>query len=481
MSTKKHKLFHPIKSKHMDNSKFFIKADYKYDTAIEYFNDVKRGVYSVSNSFELVDNKMMYQPHINAEYLTVHDKLGALNTVNAFLPNVDALRANSVAIDNSRTAIKAFTGLSDSFVISDKINPNVISIPTWQNEILVDNKFFSPGSMPISSPPAIHASRDAISIDQLPGFIKGTASIDPFAEARMGVLNVKSLPGVADRTMKIDQFAVPSMGTVNVDSLSAFTIKSSVARATEYTMWAEKSILTINNDNLGQTIGLMPNTNGSLVSVYNDLSNGYSSLVTSFNNNPLSYTDIHPSISKCIPKEYFLNANLYESISNPGYLPYEEQIESDIQEDNENVLAEFLPRIGEEYNNLWQGALDAYNSDGAEKVRHFSISTRELFSHILRELAPDDEVKKWTDNASFYHKGKLTRGAKLKYISRNISNNSFKDFIAKDVAATLELLTLLNKGTHELNSGFTKQQFDILKTRAESTLKFILEVHFNSN
>lgn len=440
----------------MDRFKLHIDTDkkYVYDPAIEYFNDVKRGVCSVSNSFELVDNKMMYQPHINPEYLAVHDKLRTLNTVNAILPNVDALRANSVAIDNSRTAINAFTRLSDSFVISDKINPNVISIPTWQNEILVDNKFFPPGSMPISTSPAIHAFRDTISIDQLPGFIKGTASIDPFAEARMG--------------------------TVNVDSLSAFTIKSSIARATEYTVLAEKSLLAINNVNLGQTIGLSAKTNGDLMSVYDGLSNGYSSLITSFNDNPLSYTDIHPNISRCIPTEYYLSANLWESISIPGYISIEEEIDRSFQLDNENTLSKYLPMIGDEYYGLWQGALDAYNSDSVDKIRHFSISVRELFDHVIRKLAPNDEVSRWTDKKSFYQNGKPTRGARLHYISRHIPNDRLKDFIDEDVKAALELIQLLHKGAHELNSGFTETQLKVLKTKAESALKFILEVHFNS-
>lgn len=44
---------------------------------------------------------------------------------------------------------------------------------------------------------------------------------------------------------------------------------------------------------------------------------------------------------------------------------------------------------------MWQGAKSALNStDNPDYARHCAVSLRELFTHVIHRLSPDDEIKK---------------------------------------------------------------------------------------
>jgi hypothetical protein len=99
----------------------------------------------------------------------------------------------------------------------------------------------------------------------------------------------------------------------------------------------------------------------------------------------------------------------------------------------------------------------------------------------LHLLSPDDKIKSWNTDVSFYHEGKPTRNARLHYICRNISNKPFNKFVEKDIQSTLEFITIFQEGTHSIESGFTPQQLIAMKSKAETTLKFLLEIEFSTN
>ena len=148
---------------------------------------------------------------------------------------------------------------------------------------------------------------------------------------------------------------------------------------------------------------------------------------------------------------------------------------------SEEQIFPALTRINNGLYNMWKGAIEAYNSDNSDRIRHFSTSIRELFTHVMHQLAPDNEVKNWTEEEVFFHNGRPTRKARLLYMCRNISNDPFNKFVSKDVEATLAFIDIFQKGTHELSPYFSPNQLITIKSKAESTLKFLLEIHFNTN
>jgi hypothetical protein len=136
---------------------------------------------------------------------------------------------------------------------------------------------------------------------------------------------------------------------------------------------------------------------------------------------PQSYIDIGASISKSIPMEFFSNANFLEAISIEQNETVEEQLlKNEVLYENEIKLNEYLPLIENGLYEMWQGAVEAYSSKHHDKIRHFAVSLRELLTHLLHILAPNDEVNLWTNDPQMFHKGQPTRNCRLSYICRNI-------------------------------------------------------------
>ena len=73
-----------------------------------------------------------------------------------------------------------------------------------------------------------------------------------------------------------------------------------------------------------------------------------------------------------------------------------------------------------------------------------------------------------------------TRQARLLFICRGVNHDPFRRFVNKDVSAHLELIQILQRGTHELSIGLTYEQLRALVVRTESLLRFILVI-WNSN
>ena len=96
-------------------------------------------------------------------------------------------------------------------------------------------------------------------------------------------------------------------------------------------------------------------------------------------------------------------------------------------------------------------------------------------------LAPDTEIKSWTTNEKFFAKGRPTRAARLHYICRNISNKPFNKLVDIDIQSTIIFIDIFQDGTHSIESGITPQQLVAFKSKAETTIKYLLEIEFGVN
>lgn len=131
---------------------------------------------------------------------------------------------------------------------------------------------------------------------------------------------------------------------------------------------------------------------------------------------------------------------------------------------------------------MWQGAVEAYSSNNSDRVRHFSVSIRELLTHLMHKLATNKDIKAWTEDENMYDaKKNPTREARLLYICRNISNDELNKFIKKDIETTGAFIRLFQEGTHSVEPNFTENQLRAIKSKAEHTLKFLLEIEFGTN
>lgn len=372
----------------------------------------------LSNNFTLF-NKSPYQLGLADAMMGTRDKLSMFGIFDTMLPNFDKISAISQAFSLPRDVTHIYAGLSTS---------------------LYDEKFVK-GSLLSSS-----------------------------AFAALGILE-------SNRAL---------IDAVKFNNLSAFGVQSNFTKATELSLFAEKSLSKFVWADIGNRIGLSDTSKVLVSSSFLDLSTDYSELIKSFGTNPSSFLDINPSVNKLIPAEYYTSANFLEviSIGEEIVTVEEELIKKEIQYENEYSLNLYLPKINAGLLNMWKGAIETYNSTNSDKVRQFTVSIRELFGHLMHSLAPDEKIKKWTSiktEPTFYHEGKPTRKARLHYICRNISSKPFDKFVEKDIQATIEFISIFQDGTHSIESGFTLGQLVALKSKAEATLKFLLEIEFSTN
>lgn len=401
-----------------------------YLTAIDYITAQSGKLNAVTNQINFLTSAA-YQPSILTAVTGVQSHLSAFSSIKSYLPKVDHLVSVSPLMDLSRQATIAISGLT---------TPSIMT-----------------------------------------GFAASVATnYQPWYDANIAKSSI--LSATAYSTLNLVDTSKNLATIIGTQNLSALSIQSSIVKATEFSLFAEKSLYAITTENLGSRIALATEPKNYLTSSFLGLSDSYSTLLKSFETNPLSYTQISPSISRIAPLEYFSTANLLEAISvDEDITPEEELLKNEIQYENEILLSSHLPRIDAGLYKMWKGAIEAYNSNNSDRVRHFSTSIRELYTHLFHILAPDDAIKKWTSDPTHYHEGRPTRKARLLFICRNINNDPFNAFVKKDVDATIAFIDIFQKGTHDIDPVFSPNHLVIIKSKAENTLKFLLEIHFTTN
>lgn len=127
---------------------------------------------------------------------------------------------------------------------------------------------------------------------------------------------------------------------------------------------------------------------------------------------------------------------------------YISQLEEEFGLSVQTLLAGIDSRLPQ----LLAGTENALDSTSSDRIRHVSISGRELVTHVLQKLASDDEVGNWSAEPKFFHNGRPTRRARIKYITRHQDSPNITNFIEKDLEALLALLSVLHEGTHSLSA-----------------------------
>jgi hypothetical protein len=206
-----------------------------------------------------------------------------------------------------------------------------------------------------------------------------------------------------------------------------------------------------------------------------------------------SYSDLTQSLDQLIAEtpsvkiiserpalELFNNADLLKSISiddvEDEIEEEEEFLRNKISAEEENIEKALAEQGLEELIEMWQGAESALESQHPDYGRHSTVSLRELLTHFIHRLAPDEKVKVWTNNPDHFYNKKPTRKARLLYICRSVNNGSFSKFIEKDIAALTEYIDLFQGGTHAAKNSYTHKQLLTLKFYAKSTISYLIEI-----
>ncbi len=180
------------------------------------------------------------------------------------------------------------------------------------------------------------------------------------------------------------------------------------------------------------------------------------------------------------PVEYFTGAQLVESISIDEAIrditPQQQQTKAEIASETAESLPALLAQLNPALVQLWRGAKQALRSDNPDRVRHFAISIRELTTQVLHLLAPDDQIRAWSNSPDHFSQGRPTRRARLQFIYRKVTNDKFGSFVESDITTGLALLDLFQTGTHGVTVEYTPAQLDAMALKMDALIRFILEI-----
>lgn len=236
--------------------------------------------------------------------------------------------------------------------------------------------------------------------------------------------------------------------------------------------------------NIGDALDVQAPIRGMLQNSFLDFTQSYSKLFSFWEDHPSRILSLPPTISKFPAIEFFNGVNVIDTVTIRHYENTEFQEEKlrtgeEIGKETDDRLEALLARVNAELIIPLNGARQSLDSANPDHVRHFATSLRELFTHVLHTLAPDDKIKGWSTTSEHYDKGKPTRRARLLYICRAVNQEPFSTFIEKDIDAGLEFLQLFQRGTHEVVPHYTDLQLRVMLTRMESLLRLLLEIWSN--
>ncbi len=207
-------------------------------------------------------------------------------------------------------------------------------------------------------------------------------------------------------------------------------------------------------------------------------SSSYRDLLESFQHPETSLFSLPPAIAYYPSVELVNNVSVAE-ISIEGEAGKDSEIyawQQEIAEDSSDSVVRVLASVNPDWVPLLSGAREAIRSSNPDKVRQSVTSLRELSTHILHHLSPDDEIRKWSTSDDDFSNKRPTRKGRLRYIARNINHGPFTDFVDKDITALVAIFDMFQPGTHSLTPYFTEDQVKVLIARVGSSLLFLLRI-----
>jgi hypothetical protein len=312
-----------------------------------------------------------------------------------------------------------------------------------------------------------------------------TSIIDAVNQANLGMtalfLEQTSLSKLAEEADSINRYWKTELESVKhlASGVEAakLALGSHLDKIAQVSLLAQERLLKSPWSDLERSVLYKTNELSSALQSFNVLTENYNSLVHSFSARKFNIVNFPPFVSGLPPIEILTSSDLLDTISRTDTEEYVEEadaLESEIREDIEGSLEELLCHVNPEIRRLWLGAKEALYSTNPDKKRHIVVSLREMLTHILYSIAPDNEVSKWTSKPSHYHEGRPTREARLLFVCRDINHGPFEQFVNKDVESHIKFIRLFQRGTHEININFTDQQIRTLIVRTEALARFLL-------
>jgi hypothetical protein len=268
---------------------------------------------------------------------------------------------------------------------------------------------------------------------------------------------------------------------INLETQNLLNVESNLYKNLELNRNSQDIISKYNFDHLQGSISLVPELIKPLKNTLEHFSTSYNAAFEPLTIDINSYLSVSPRLTSGGVIEYFNNSSLYETVIEETIeVPINRRVlENQIEVQNQEEVPILLEKVNPDLMAMWKGAVSAIDSNNPDKVRHFSVSMRELITHVIHTLAPDNKIKEWTTDPVYFHNKRPTRKARLNYICREIATGSFSDFMENDITSIIKMVDLFHAGTHKTNSDLSNRQLIVLKRRVESSIKYLIEITMN--
>jgi len=328
------------------------------------------------------------------------------------------------------------------------------------------------------------------SISSLASSLNQLSGINNFASSTVCALSLanNSINSLFDSTHRITSEVQSVMEQQNqwreitknftlTNQLAELTLRRHTSEMLSFSLSAQSNIMELQSFRLGESILASESIQKSLLDGLEGISNTYNNLFNAISSHPARIAEFSPVVTRHPPIELFRESRVLEEITVPTS---ERQLEPDSDVgviSEEKSLEDWLLEIDPRLNDLLRGAHEALTSNNPDRSRHVATSVRELFTHLIHIIAPDDGILKWTSKDEHFHQGRPTRRARLLYICRQIDFGELSDFVDDDVRAALTLVDALHSGTHDISSCFSERQLMVLLDRMESLILFLLRLN----
>lgn len=295
----------------------------------------------------------------------------------------------------------------------------------------------------------------------------------------------KPLPSIITQIQKDRKKWVESLGT-SVGALSqakeiGCALTKNVSLIVNSSLLTQQTIARFDLKTIGESFNVGLNSRLALSKSITEMVNAYRGFWNTFNINPQKFFSI-PSTATQIPSNE-MNIATYQaelSRNEPAVFPEEEEFIKTIEPDDLN-MKQTLALFDPELISLYEGAIAALISKSPDRIRHFSISLRELLTQTLHMLAPDEKFFRWNINKSLIdEKGRPKRAGRMLYICRNINYDLFSKFIDCDISVVLAFLNLFQEGTHAIKASFTEKQLKAMLIRTKCLIMYLIEISRNT-
>ncbi|MDP8212113.1 MAG: hypothetical protein P9X22_02325 [Candidatus Zapsychrus exili] len=136
-----------------------------------------------------------------------------------------------------------------------------------------------------------------------------------------------------------------------------------------------------------------------------------------------------------------------------------------------------LQAVNPKLADVYREGITAIRSGHDGWIRHAGVSFRTLLDHLLRYLAPDENLKSFLENPEDDIKdGEFTRNSRLRYIFREVALGSYSKMAEQDIKLTEATFFPSNEIVHKLSAPLSEHQMRVFCRRVQGCVSVVLEV-----